>query len=36
MKNKILSIIIMAIALGACSTPYAALKEISSFEELGL
>ena len=24
----------MAIALGACSTPYATLKDISSFEEL--
>jgi pimeloyl-ACP methyl ester carboxylesterase len=34
MKIKILSILIMAIGLGACSTPYAALKDISSFEEL--
>ncbi|HPM11402.1 MAG TPA: alpha/beta fold hydrolase, partial [Paludibacter sp.] len=34
MRNIILSLLIMAIGLSACSTPYAALKEISSFEEL--
>jgi hypothetical protein len=34
MKIKLLSILIMAIGFGACSTPYSALKDISSFEEL--